>query len=262
MTELPSGGAVRLFGLSLGRWTSTELMEAVRAAAVRRRSLLVTYVNAHNVNVMADDDRYKAVLNMADVLYADGMSVVWASRLLTSRPLPERVNAGDFLIPLCEACTENKLSMFLLGSESGVARKCAERLTGAAPGLRIAGATDGFWGKGGEYGTANDVVKAIRAAQPDILLVGLGVPRQELWAARHGADLGVPVIWCVGALFEYYSGTRARAPVWMRKAGLEWVFRLALEPRRLARRYLWGNLRFAGRVLREWAALRKDTERE
>jgi exopolysaccharide biosynthesis WecB/TagA/CpsF family protein len=261
MTISPSGGVVRLFGLPIGRWTEGELTEAVCDAARGKHPLFVTYLNAHNVNVSARDSRYVATLARADVVYADGMSVVWASRLLAGRGLPERVNAGDFFPAFCRACAGRGLSLYLLGSEPRVSSRCANRLCSTVPGLRIAGATDGFWGRGGEFESEERLIESIRRAGPDILLVGLGVPRQELWAERHAADLGVPVIWCVGALFEYYGGRRARAPVWMRRLGLEWAFRLALEPRRLARRYLLGNAEFLWRVAREYALARRGAHR-
>ena len=95
------------------------------------------------------------------------------------------------------------------------------------------------------------VAAAIRVAAPSVVFVGMGAPRQERWAARHLDDLGASVLWCVGALFEYFGGRRSRAPVWMRRFGLEWLYRLALEPARLWRRYLIGNLRFLGLVLRQ-----------
>ncbi len=251
MTLAPRGGAVSLFGLPVGRWTARELTGAITDAAARRRPLFVTYLNAHNVNVRSRDTRYAETLARADILYADGMSLVWASRWLCGRPLPERVSAADFFEEFCCEAARRGLRLALIGSAPGVARRCASRMSARIEGLQIPCATDGFWGRGGEFPDEAAALRAIREARPDLALVGLGVPRQELWAGRRAADLGAPVVWCVGALFEYFAGRRARAPRWMRRAGLEWAFRLALEPRRLARRYLWGNLEFLARVARE-----------
>ncbi len=261
MVLTPQGGTTLLFGIPIGRWTRRELIDSVCAAAARQEPLRITYLNAHNVNVMYRDASYRAVLAAMDAVYADGMSIVWVSRRLCDSPLPERVNAGDFFVDLCEECARRGLSLYLLGSEPGVAKRCAERLTARITGLRIFGASDGFWARGGEFGSEEKALEAIRAARPDILLVGLGVPRQELWVARHADTLVVPVLWCVGALFEYFGGRRARAPVWMRRLGLEWLFRLAQEPRRLAKRYLWGNLEFTGRVWREIRARKRARRR-
>jgi exopolysaccharide biosynthesis WecB/TagA/CpsF family protein len=206
---------------------------------------LVSYLNAHNVNVAFADPRYRDVLERADLVYADGMGVVWGWRRL-GRALPERVNAGDFIEQFCRRAAEEGVSLFLLGSRPGVAQRAARRWADAAPGLRIVGTRPGHFGEADEEAVAEE----IRRARPSILLVGMGVPRQELWADRWSERLGVPVVWCVGALFEYFGEGRRRAPAWMRRCGLEWAWRLALEPRRLGGRYLLGNLRFLANLRR------------
>jgi exopolysaccharide biosynthesis WecB/TagA/CpsF family protein len=132
----------------------------------------------------------------------------------------------------------------LLGSESGVARLAAEKLLARFPKLRIVGAESGFFDENEEKA----LIERIRAASPDILVVGMSVPRQELWIKRHIDTLSVPVCWGVGALLEFVSGRTKRAPSWMRNCGLEWLYRLVLEPARLWRRYLLGNVQFALRV--------------
>lgn len=214
------------------------------------RTRLVTYLNAHNVNLAFEDPQYAEVLREADLLYADGMGVVWGWRAL-GRALPERVNAGDFIVDFCRDLAERGLSIYLLGSYDGVAAEAARRWSEQAPMLKVAGTRDGFFGADEE--TA--VVDEIRRAAPSILLVGMGVPRQEMWTARWKNQLNVPVVWCVGALFEYWGMKRSRAPEWMRRVGLEWAWRLALEPRRLGRRYVIGNLRFLKHL---WILRRKD----
>lgn len=265
---VPGGGECELFGLAVGRWTTPEFLEAVCGAAAESASpapasatgattsaapRVVAYLNAHTTNLSQRNVQYRALLAAASTRYADGMSLVWASRFLRGAEggLPERVNAGDFLPAVVRECARRGVRVYLLGGERGVARACADRLAGLAPGLVIAGASDGFWGRGGEFASEGEMIAAVAAARPHLLLLGLGSPTQEELAHRVGAAWGARVVWCVGALFEYYSGMRSRAPVWMRKLGLEWTWRLALEPRRLGRRYLWGNLEFLGHVLRE-----------
>ncbi len=251
MARIPSHGSASLFDVTIGRWTCRELIETVCDCASAKDAMFITYANAHTINVKARDAQYARVLEQADIVYADGMSIVWASRWLGANGLPERVNAGDFLEEFLRECARRNISIFMIGSAPGVAKRCTERMAGRIDGLRIAGATDGFWGRGGEFESESEVLEAIREAKPDVLLVGMGVPLQEVWTAEHERDLEVPVRWCVGALFEYFSGERARAPHWIRRIGMEWAFRLVLEPRRLARRYLWGNLEFLGHVWRE-----------
>lgn len=203
----------------------------------------VTYLNAWCSNVAARDAEYRNILNSSTLVYADGQGVVWGARW-RGVAIPERVNAGDFVEEFARVCAGEGVRLFLLGSYEGAAAGAAARLADTAPGLEIVGTAHGFFTDGGAAAAA-----AVRAARPDILLVGMGVPQQELWAWSRRAELGVPVIWCVGALFEYYSGLRRRAPVWMRRAGLEWLVRLVLEPQRMARRYLIGNAVFVWRVL-------------
>jgi len=212
---------------------------------------LVAYLNAHNVNVVFEDPEYAAILRKAALVYADGMSVVWGWRLL-GQTLPCRVNAADFILDFCRRAADEGVSLYLLGSAPSVAERAAERWKASAPGLRIAGTRSGYFGPEDEEAVAEE----IRRAAPAILLVGMGVPRQEKWAARWKERLNVPLIWCVGALFEYWGAGRWRAPVWMRRCGLEWAWRLALEPRRLWRRYLIGNARFLRNLWRLRQAVR------
>jgi N-acetylglucosaminyldiphosphoundecaprenol N-acetyl-beta-D-mannosaminyltransferase len=135
------------------------------------------------------------------------------------------------------------LKVFLLGGEEGVAADAALALRTRYPGLEIVGTSSGF-------GAAPDAVLHINAARPDILLVGMGTPRQETWIAAHRDQLDVPVVWAVGALFEFVTGRIPRGPHWMTNHGLEWMCRLAAEPRKLWRRYLIGNPWFFCRVIR------------
>ena len=224
---------------------SSALRTPHSALSSQHSPLLVTYLNAHCSNLAARDAEYRAAVNRFGLVYADGQGVVWGSRALGA-PVPERVNAGDFIPDFCRLCASEGIRLFLLGSYEGVPERAAQTWSKAAPGLTVAGTRHGFFTPEEE----ESVAAQINAARPNILIVGMSAPRQELWTLRWAQRLHVPVIWCVGALFEYFSDTRLRAPVWMRRAGLEWLFRLALEPRRLWRRYLVGNARFVWRVLR------------
>lgn len=207
--------------------------------------LLVTYLNAHCSNLSARDAAYRGTLRRFHVVYADGKGVVWGA-LALARPVPERVNAGDFIIDFCRRCARENIRLYLLGCKAGVAEKAAAHWTERAPGLQIAGCRDGYFGEEEEEAVAD----AVNRSGADIVIAGMSAPRQERWAARNAERLDVAAVWCVGALFEYFSDERKRAPVWMRRAGFEWLFRLIQEPGRLWKRYLVGNAVFALRVLR------------
>ncbi|MCD6386208.1 WecB/TagA/CpsF family glycosyltransferase [Candidatus Sumerlaeota bacterium] len=236
---------INFLGIDVVNLTTAEFVDWVIERTKQRLQTFITYINAHCVNVAFRDAEYKKILRRADAVYADGQAIVQASKFL-GYPLPERINAGDFFLEFCQRCAEEKLKMFLLGSDKKVAETIGKRLQSKVPELCIAGTHSGFFTPAQEP----ELISRINSASPDILLVGMGVPRQEKWVYKNRAQLSVPVIWCVGALFEYYAGVRARAPRWMRRCGLEWAFRLVLEPRRLWRRYLIGNPEFIARLLR------------
>lgn len=229
-----------------------------------RRGALAGYFNAATTNLALEDPELAALLPRFDCLYADGQGVVRAARRLGA-PVAERINAGDFVVELLRRCAGAGVAIGLVGGRPGEAAGFAGRARELAPGVRIVVALDGYFDEAEE--TRSGAVRAaIEAADPDLVIVGMGSPRQERWAVRW-ADAAAReggrgrAWWCVGALFEYYAGTRARAPVWARRAGLEWLFRLALEPRRLWRRYLIGNPKFLLRVERERRRLRKEARR-
>lgn len=235
----------RPWGIAIDDLTREDFIHTILSwARGKNPPRLVTYLNAHCINIYFADAEYARIINQADLVYADGQAVIWASRVL-KEPLPERISAADFFPQFCELCAKEHLSLYLLGSCAGVAEKAAENLREALPSLRIAGARHG-------YIAAVEIpqlVSEIREAKPDILLVGMSVPLQEKFAFHHLKELRVPVVWCVGALFEYVARIAPRAPVWMRRLGLEWLFRLAIEPRRLWRRYLLGNIAFLWKTI-------------
>ncbi len=233
-----------MFGLPIDRITTGQVMDRVESYVKSGKPHQILYLNAHCINRSFDDDEYRAIIKQSDLVYADGMGVVWASHL-THHPIPERVNIGDFLIPFCRWCYEKGYSVYFLGSESDIARRCVEMIQEQVPDLKVAGIRNGYFTPEEE----KDIIKDIQEKRPEILLVGMGVPQQEKWLREHLQELNVPVAWGVGALFEYYAGKVSRAPYWMRSNGLEWLYRLILEPGRMWKRYLIGNILFIMRVI-------------
>jgi N-acetylglucosaminyldiphosphoundecaprenol N-acetyl-beta-D-mannosaminyltransferase len=186
------------------------------------------------------------------------MPIVWASRLL-GRPLPARVAGSDLLPELCHAAAVRGYTVFLLGGAAGVPERAAARLRARFPRLRIAGhhaPPEGFAPDEGAAAAA--AVAAVNAAKPALLFVGLGAPKQELWVHRHWSRLDATVAVCCGAAIDYAAGAQVRAPVWMQRAGAEWVWRLAREPGRLWRRYLVQDAAFVGIFLKEWWSVRSQ----
>jgi N-acetylglucosaminyldiphosphoundecaprenol N-acetyl-beta-D-mannosaminyltransferase len=232
----------RLLGLPLDLLSLNELLSAVVRAVREGQSLTVMYLNVHCVNVAARDPAYSGALERADLVYCDGTGVKLGAQAL-GISVPQRMTGADWIHPLARLAAREDLSLFLLGGEPGSAEEAAARLQRENPGLRVAGTAPGF-------GVGAAILDEIRGARPDILLVGMGTPTQERWVELNREHLDVPVVWVVGALFDFVSGRIPRGPTWMTEHGLEWLCRLAAEPRKLWRRYLFGNPRFLVRVLR------------
>lgn len=237
-----------LFGVPVVRATSDDIVEFVLAAVRSREADVrrIGYVNAHTANLAWEDAEYRRALAGFDVVYADGMGAVRACAR-RGRPLPGRVNAGDFLVRFLWACRDGNVRVALVGSRPEVVEQCRRDLEARIPGFSFCFAHHGHFAPGGAE--ERETLELLRASRPDVVLAGMGSPKQEYWSRDHAHRTGAHVVWCVGALFEYFAG-RGRAPVWMRELGLEWFYRLVLEPRRLAARYIVGNAKFAWRALR------------
>lgn len=235
---------IRLFGLDV---VDTTLSAAARwmvdAAAAGRRAE-AAFLNAHCVNVMSRDAAYRADIERATRVFCDGAGVRLAARAAGIR-LRGNVNGTDLLPHLCREAARRRETLFLLGGAEGVAAEAARRLEAEYPELVVAGTHHGYLA---DRTVEDAAIAAIAGSGASILLVGMGVPRQERWIARNRHRLAPTVVAGVGGLFDYYSGRIARAPLPLRRLGLEWAWRMAQEPRRLAGRYLVGNATFLVRL--------------
>jgi N-acetylglucosaminyldiphosphoundecaprenol N-acetyl-beta-D-mannosaminyltransferase len=208
----------------------------------------VMYVNAHVLNQSKDLPALRRALRRADLVYCDGYGVRLAARAMKLE-VPHRMTGADWVWGLATLCEVAGRSIYLLGSEPPVAQEAAARLRRCYPRLEIAGSHHGFFDLDSPHNER--VLEDINARSPDIVLVGMGTPKQELWVDRYADRLDVDVLWTVGALFDYVSGRTPRAPRWLSDNGLEWIFRLGIEPQRMWRRYLLGNPAFLSRVVSE-----------
>lgn len=222
------------------------LLDRVSRAARQRQPLHLMYLNAHVANLASRHAALHRALNRADLVYCDGAGVRLAARLM-GHALPPRMTGADFIWDLAARCAADGLRLYWLGGAPGVARAACVRLQSHLPGLIVAGSHHGMFSKTGS--SSRRVLDRIEAARPDVLLVGMGSPAQELWVDRHRSRLAAAVVWCIGATADFIVGRQTRGPRWMLDHGLEWLARLASEPRRLFARYVVGNPRFIARVL-------------
>ncbi|QZA78950.1 WecB/TagA/CpsF family glycosyltransferase [Deefgea tanakiae] len=235
-----------LLNLWLDNLRQTEVIEQLQQWQGDGQFHRIAFVNPHCANLASQNPRYRGMLNAADLLLPDGSGVLLASRMLGT-PLKENTNGTDLFPVLCRYWQQQKARVYLLGAHRGVAGRMAEQLLWEYPGLHIAGSQHGYFA---EEDTPN-IIQKIRDTHPDVLLVAMGVPKQDMWIAEHLAQLQTPVAMGVGGLFDFYSGRISRAPVWLREIGMEWSWRLIQEPRRMWQRYLVGNFTFLARVVRQ-----------
>jgi N-acetylglucosaminyldiphosphoundecaprenol N-acetyl-beta-D-mannosaminyltransferase len=225
-----------------------DLLRTLSHWASEDKSRRVMYVNAHVVNQSRVTPELGDALRRADLVYCDGYGVRLAARVL-KRPVPHRMTGADWIWGLAGLCELAGHPLYLLGSEPPLAMEAATRLRRLYPRLDVAGAHHGFFELDSPHNER--VIEDINAHRPRIVLVGMGTPKQELWVDRYAHRLDGAVVWTVGALFDYVAGRIPRAPHWLADNGFEWIFRLAIEPQRMWRRYLLGNPVFLKRVLSE-----------
>jgi N-acetylglucosaminyldiphosphoundecaprenol N-acetyl-beta-D-mannosaminyltransferase len=239
---------------------SVTFVEAIRLIVQRLRSgLPPTYAvtpNAQHIVMLHSDPKLKAIYDEASFVFADGMSLVLAARLM-GHTLPERVTGVDLFQALCLESATLGFRVFLLGGLPGAAEKAAEALRERNPAVNIVGTYCPPLGFEKDPVETERILERVRASQPDLLFVGLGVPKQEYWMHKHYRSLDVRLSIGIGGSFDMVAGITPRAPKWLQNAGLEWLFRLSAEPRRLWRRYLIGNLRFLQIVGRQWLSADK-----
>jgi N-acetylglucosaminyldiphosphoundecaprenol N-acetyl-beta-D-mannosaminyltransferase len=220
-----------------------QVVDTVLEWTSSRRPHIAIGVNAAVCNLASRNAEFRRLVSRADLAYADGQSVVWAARAL-GVAVPERVATTDLVYPLMQACARRGKRVYLYGGKPDVVEAAAERLRAYAPGLQLR-FRHGFEPES----RMADLIDDMNGFGTDVLLVGLGDPLQQEWIDRHRDRLQVPAVLTCGGLFDWTSGSRRRAPQWMIRGGLEWLWRLLLEPRRLARRYLVGNPEFVARLV-------------
>jgi N-acetylglucosaminyldiphosphoundecaprenol N-acetyl-beta-D-mannosaminyltransferase len=209
-------------------------------------------LNASKVVQAQKDGQLRAAIEGCDLINADGMSVVWAGRLL-SVPVPERVAGIDLMDRLLSLAVQEGWQVYFLGARQEVVEKAAMIEQALHPGLQVCGYRNGYWAESEEEA----VVDEVAATSPTLLFVAMPSPTKEQFLARHRGKLAVPFVMGVGGSFDVIAGVTSRAPVWMQKSGLEWFHRLRMEPRRMLKRYAIGNTQFLFLVARHWMKLHR-----
>jgi N-acetylglucosaminyldiphosphoundecaprenol N-acetyl-beta-D-mannosaminyltransferase len=247
---------VDIVGAPLTAQRYDDAVSYLRTAAIDRRRTRAHFATVHSVVESTRNPALRQAFASAEMVCMDGVPLVWAARL-RGEPNAQRVCGPDVMLTLCDQGRRDGLRHFLVGGRPGTPEALRSRLTARYPGLEVVGAVSPPFREMSDEEDAA-LVETINAARPDVLWVGLGSPKQDLWAAEHEHALDVPLILPVGAAFDFHSGGLRRAPRWMRRIGLEWLFRFAAEPRRLWRRYLTTNVRFVWLLARDELSRRRS----
>jgi N-acetylglucosaminyldiphosphoundecaprenol N-acetyl-beta-D-mannosaminyltransferase len=247
--------AVRFLGIPVDAVDTGGLLARVLGLLESGRRTRVMYVNADCMLKARRDEAYRGALAAADLVYADGIGVVMGARAFGLR-LPGRSTAADFMPAFCREFAGRGIRVYLLGARPGVAAEAAAALERQAPGLVVAGTAHGYFGPG----ETDAVIEAVNRARPDVVLVGMGAPAQEMWITRNADRLDARMVWGVGGLFDFVSGRTPRGPRWLWDNGFEWLCRLIVEPGRLWKRYVLGHAAFVLMIL--WERLKAGATRQ
>ena len=221
---------VNILGVDVDAVTMAEAVDVVRRAMDTRAGVMVATANAEMLMRATHDEELRRILNASALVVPDGAGTVWAARHL-GHAMPERVAGYDLAQELLRCAPAEGRRVYFFGSAPGVAEKAKAKAEQLYPGIEIVGVRNGFFSPADNAA----IIAEIREARPDLLLVALGVPKQEKWIAAHLAELDVPVAIGVGGTLDVMAGVMKRAPYWMQRAKLEWLFRGLMQPKRAGR---------------------------
>ncbi len=239
---------ISILGIKVNPITEEELNRRIAGIIKAGGKELVLNVNVNAINQALEHPFMKELLNRAGIVFCDGYGVILGARILGA-VIPERITYADWMWSLSALSEREGFSFFFLGAREGIAALAADRLRERYPSLKIAGIRSGYFAKTGREN--EEVIDLINRSGPDILVLGLGMPLQERWLTDNWTKIDARIALTGGGCFDFISGTVKRAPRWMADNGLEWFYRLMLEPRRMFTRYVIGNPLFLLRVIRQ-----------
>lgn len=233
----------KIFDIPILLTTSNHCIDNIVNKIIKRKKTLFTFANANTLNIAFDNNKYKQTIKKTIVLN-DGIGIDIAAKILYKNKFLENLNGTDF-IPKLFLRLPSGTKLYFLGSVEKNIKIAQKRFIYDYPYLELVGVNNGY------FKNNLDILISINVLKPDIILVGLGNPKQEFWIEENYKNIDAIIFIGVGAFFDFYSGEMRRAPTLIRKLRLEWFFRLLIEPKRLFKRYVFGNLIFIIRVLKQ-----------
>ncbi len=230
----------KYYNLLFDNLNTSETLQECEGFLKKEHTNLIFFINAHCFNIAQNNDSYKKALNNADVLLNDGIGFKLGAKF-AGITIEENMNGTDFIPKLLTLARDLNKNVYLLGGEEGIAARAREKLESRIPGISIVGTRNGYF----DFDHDDEIVADIIGRETELLIVGMGVPRQELWLTKNKGKLkGVKISVAGGAVLDFMSENVKRAPQWMQKTGTEWIFRLYQEPKRLFNRYFVGIPKF------------------
>ena len=238
-----------VLGVKISDASVDEIQEFVLKKCKNNEKVFLLSGNVHSLNIALTIPWFSEFISSSSLVICDGIGPIIGARILGYRFKNPRLTFADWIYSLSEFCAKKGLSLFFLGAKPGIAKKARERMKSMYPDLEVVGTHHGYFKKSGEEN--EKVIELINQVKPNLLIVGFGMPLQEKWLIENYKKIDANVFLTGGACFDYASGTLRRGPKWMTDHGLEWLARLIIEPRRLLKRYLIGNIVFLIRILKE-----------
>jgi N-acetylglucosaminyldiphosphoundecaprenol N-acetyl-beta-D-mannosaminyltransferase len=239
---------VNLLGINISVIDPPQLLAEIDRLAAAQRPALVNNVNVYACNIACADPEFREILNASEVVFCDGFGVKLGARLL-GKTLGQRMTPPDWIDELLKLCVRRRYCLYFLGDTSEVVVQFSRQVKEKYPELRVVGQHDGFFALGGDQDVR--LMNEIQRLGPDIILTGMGMPRQEKWAWQAKQRLGKGVVIATGALFRWHTGYELRAPRWMTQHGLEWLARLIVSPQKHFKRYVIGLPVFFFRIFKQ-----------
>jgi len=237
---------IKIFNIKVHPFTKKEFLNIIESNLKNGNRIIQNGINAASINGLSKNKELIHAYNNSDLMNIDGMSIVWALRFL-GYSIPERVACPDLANDILALAERENYSIFLFGAKETSLSQSVKNLSADFPKLNIAGHRNGYYQTKDEYA----IVEMINDSMPDILLLGMPSPQKELFVEKYKDKLQVKYFFGVGGFFDILSGKTKRAPLWMQKTGLEWIYRFMQEPKRMWYRYMVGNIKFIGLVIKE-----------
>ena len=248
---------MKFMNTEIDNLTMQEALDRIDELINEKRAAFVVTPNVDHLVQLERGGPLVTVYEKADLILTDGKPLIWISKWYGT-PIKEKISGSDLFPKLCEMAALKNYTMFFLGAAEGIAAKAADNLSRRYPGLRVVGTYSPPYGFEKDEEELQKIIRLIREAAPQILIVGLGCPKQELFILNHKDELGVPISLGLGASLDFEAGNIKRAPAWMANHGLEWLFRITQDPKRMAKRYLVDDRK----ILRMAIKYKKQKEKE